>query len=261
MPAPWFNRCQPRRGVFRGRFAPGAPATLAAVLGVLVLVSLGLWQLERAAWKNALIARIHARIAAPTVSLPADLGGPGTAGDTDPAAYEYRHVSVTGRFLNDHELFLVARSRYGNDGLEIVTPLVRADGGGVVLVNRGWVPKERRAPGSRSAGRQDGTVTIEGIARMPPRRVWFLPDNRPDLNQWLFMDPPAMAAAAGIDPATSLSPVFVDAGPAYNPGGLPVGGQTVIDPPNDHLRYALTWFGLAAALIVIYIVCYWHRER
>ena len=46
-----------------------------------------------------------------------------------------------------------------------------------------------------------------------------------------------------------------------NPGGLPVGGQTVIDPPNDHLRYALTWFGLAAALIVIYIVCYWHRER
>ena len=195
MPAPWFNRCQPRRGVFRGRFAPGAPATLAAVLGVLVLVSLGLWQLERAAWKNALIARIHARIAAPTVSLPADLGGPGTAGGTDPAAYEYRHVSVTGRFLNDHELFLVARSRYGNDGLEIVTPLVRADGGGVVLVNRGWVPKERRAPGSRSAGRQDGTVTIEGIARMPPRRVWFLPDNRPDLNQWLFMDPPAMAAS------------------------------------------------------------------
>lgn len=263
MPTPWFDRCRPPCGFWRTPVqalirgwgaVPGTRAMLATVVGALVMIALGVWQLDRFTWTNALIARIHARIATPTVPLPARLG--------DPQALEYRHVTVTGTFLHDHELYLVARSRFGNDGLEVVTPLVRADGGGVVLVNRGWIPKERRPPGSRRAGLPEGTVTIEGVAELPPRHPWFragnlfLAENRPDLNQWLYIDPPAMAAAAAIAPGTPLAAVIIDAGPDYNPGGLPVGGQTVIDPPNDHLLYAVIWFGLAVIIIFVYVVAY-----
>ncbi len=257
MPTRWFNRHGRQYGLWRSHFAPNARAAAITLVGVLMLIALGVWQLDRFAWKNALIAHIHAGIAAPTAPLPATLGTP--TGDR-PETFEYRHVVVTGRFLNDQELYLVARSRFGNDGLEIVTPLMRTDGGGVVLVNRGWVPKERRPPGSRRAGLLEGTVTVAGIARLPPHPSWYLPENRPDLNQWLSIDIPAMAAAAGIDPTMPLAPVVIDAGPAYNPGGLPVGSQTVIDPPNDHFQYALIWFGLAGGLILVYLISYWHRE-
>jgi len=233
----------------RGHLEPRAWATVVVVTGVMILVALGAVQLKLGGDHDRLLARAHARMAVPAVPLPAAID--------DPAAFDGRRVTVTGRLLNDRELYLVARSRYGNLGLEVVTPLVRDDGGGIVLINRGWVPTERRSPGTRARGQPPGIVTIAGVARLPPGRDWFQPDNRPAENAWYFLDLPAMARAAGI---ARPAPLLVEAGSAYNPGGLPVGGQSSLDLANDHLRYALLWFGLAAALVVVYTVAYWRRD-
>src|SRR4029077_7133656 len=108
----------------------------------------------------------------------------------------------------------------------------------------------------RSAGEPAGIVHIAGLLRVPPEKkpTFFLPDNRPDLNLWFWLDLPAMAKAAGVPDA---APFYIDAAKTANPGGWPKGGVTRLELPNDHLQYAITWYALAVALIVIFVL--YHR--
>jgi surfeit locus 1 family protein len=231
------------------RFRPGLAATLATLIAVTIMVGLGTWQVERLAWKNALIDRIESGLRAAPAPLPARV--------ENPADWDFRRVSVTGRFLHDHELDLAARSMNGRIGYQIVTPLKRDDGT-LVLVNRGWVPLEKRDPASRPEGLPAGTVTVEGVARVPAERGWMQPDNDPATNMWFWYDIPAMAAQAGEGAGEAL-PVVIEAGDAPNPGGFPIGGQTNVNIANNHLQYAFTWYSLAITLIVIYFVFHWRR--
>ena len=139
----------------------------------------------------------------------------------------------------------------------MLTPLRQPDGG-IVFVNRGFIPAELKNPAKRALGQIAGTVHLVGLLRLPPagRPNWFLPDNRPDLNYWFWMDLPAMAAADALD---RVAPFYIDADAAPNPGGWPIGGVTPLALPNDHLQYALTWFSLAVALLVIYVLHYRRR--
>jgi surfeit locus 1 family protein len=139
----------------------------------------------------------------------------------------------------------------------VLTPF-ELTGGGIVLIDRGWVPVERKAPESRAEGQLAGTQTLEGVVRLAHGQAWMQPDNEPAHNMWFFVDLPAMVAASGVDLRTDL---YVDAGPAENPGKYPVGGQTRIELPNDHLQYAVTWGLLAAALAVIYVLYHLKLER
>jgi surfeit locus 1 family protein len=102
-----------------------------------------------------------------------------------------------------------------------------------------------------------GPVTVTGIVRIPrrPGLAFALPDNKPAENVWLWLDLPLIAESVGITP---LAPFVIDADTTPNPGGLPVGGQTRLEVPNDHLQYAITWYALAVALIVMFIV--YHRR-
>jgi len=231
------------------RFRPGLAATLATLIAVTIMVGLGTWQVERLAWKNALIDRIESGMRAAPAPLPARV--------EIPADWDFRRVSVTGQFLHDHELDLAARSMNGRIGYQIVTPLKRDDGT-LVLVNRGWVPLEKRDPASRPEGLPAGTVTVEGVARVPAERGWMQPDNDPAANMWFWYDIPAMAAQAGASTGNAL-PVVIEAGAAANPGGFPIGGQTNVNIANNHLQYAFTWYSLAITLIVIYFVFHWRR--
>ena len=233
------------------RFRPTLWPTLFTVPAIIVMIGLCVWQVQRLYWKEALIADREARVAAEPVALPA----PGT--NADAAAVEYRRVRIEGTFLHDKELFLGARSLNGNVGYRILTPFALA-GGGAVLVDRGWVPVARKGPESRAEGQVAGLQTVDGVARVPPGRAWMQPDNEPANNIWFYVDLPAMAAASGVALRTDL---YVDAGPAENPGGYPVGGQTRIELPNDHLQYAITWGLLAVALAVIYVLYHLKLER
>jgi len=231
------------------RFRPTLWFTVFAVSGIAALLALGTWQVQRLAWKNDLIARIEARLAAPAQPLPARID--------DPAAWEYRRASVTGRFLHDKEMLVAGRTWRGQAGWHVVTPLVRDDGAGTVLVNRGFVPHDRRDPALRTEGQVADSVTVEGLARPGGRQSWMQPGNRPGENTWFWYDIPAMAAHAGVGGA---QPVVLEAGQAANPGGLPIGGQTVVHIRNDHLTYALTWYSLAVALAAIWFFYHWRRR-
>ncbi len=126
--------------------------------------------------------------------------------------------------------------------------------GQVILVDRGFFPTELRYPAKREAGQLAGTVHVAGVLRLPPAggRRWFLPDNRPGLNHWFWVDLAAMAAA---DRLENMAPYYLDADKTPNPGGWPVGGAGLLpELPNNHLQYAITWFALAIAMIVMYIV-------
>lgn len=226
------------RRMFRPTFWP----TVFTIPAVLVMIGLSIWQVERLQWKEALIADRQARVAAEPIALPA----PGS----DPVAVEYRRMAVTGHFLHDHEMYLAARSMNGNVGYHIVTPMALVDGS-TVLVDRGWVPIEKKLPESRAQGQQAGDITLDGVVRLSQHQAFMQPDNEPDKNVWFFLDLPAMTAKAGLPARSDL---YVEAGAAAVPGGYPIGGQTHINLPNDHLQYAITWGLLALALIVIYVI-------
>lgn len=230
-------------------FRPRLWPTLITVPAFILLLALGTWQVQRLQWKTALIEKLQARSEMPAVSLPPVLD--------DPEAFEYRRVGVEGRFLHDGELHLVNRSLNGNPGVHILTPLERADGAGYVLVNRGWVPFDREDPAKRPEGQISGTVRVEGILRLAKGPGWITPDNAPPTNVWFYLDPPAMARAAGVP---SLPAFEIMSSDREVPGGFPVGHQWRVDLRNDHLQYAVTWYALAFALLVIYVLSQRRRE-
>ena len=231
------------------RFRPRLVPTLFTVPVVLVCVALGVWQLQRLEWKRALIAERAAAITAAPAPPPQTLA--------EARAMEFRPVVDDGVFLNDREIFVGTTDPRGRAGFHVLTPLREPDGR-ILFVNRGFVPSERKASSTRPAGQLTGTVHVSGLLRLPPEAKpnWFLPDNRPDLNYWFWIDLPAMAAAAHLAPG-DVAPFYIDAGATPNPGGWPQGGVTPLNLPNDHLQYAIIWFSFAIALAVIYVVYHW----
>jgi surfeit locus 1 family protein len=208
-----------------------------------VLLALGFWQVSRLAWKEALIAEIAARTAAPPLALAEIEARWQSAGDVD-----YLPVRLAGEFRHDRETRFYATSK-GRSGWQIMTPLQLADGS-IVVVDRGFVPAALAEPAGRAAGQVAGTVEFSGLARnpqfAPPNR--FVPANEPGNRLFFWKDFAAIAQASGIG-KERLVPFMVDAGPAPIPGGWPQGGATIVELPNNHLQYAITWFGLAAACL------------
>jgi surfeit locus 1 family protein len=231
------------------RFRPLFWPTVSAVPMLLLLLALSSWQIERLFWKEDLIAQRQAAVAAAPVPVPRSL--------EEARGMEFRHVIDEGTFLHDKEIFLGATSEAEEQGYQVLTPLLEPSGR-VVFVNRGFIPAELKDPAKRAAGQIGGTVHVQGLLRLPPdgRPNWFLPDNRPDLNYWFWVDIPAMSAADKLD---RVAPFYIDADATPNPGGWPKGGVTRLMLPNNHLQYAITWFSLAVALIVIYVL--YHRRQ
>jgi surfeit locus 1 family protein len=230
---------------FRPQFWP----TVFSLLALLLLLGLGAWQIQRLGWKERLTAERAAAIAAPALPAPRTLA--------EARRLEFHHVYIDGGFLNAKEIFLATSAAAGEIGYQVLTPLEEADGR-IVFINRGYIPATLKDPKKRAAAEIAGRAHIGGLLRLPPtgRPNWFLPDNRPDLDYWFWIDLGAMAAA---DRLEHVAPFYIDADAAPNPGGWPKGGVTRLELPNHHLQYAITWFSLAVVLIVIYFL--YHRRR
>jgi surfeit locus 1 family protein len=218
-----------------------------ALLAFVVLIGLGTWQLQRKAWKEGLIATLNAQLAAPPVALP-----PGAAWPSlDQQENEYRRVTLTVAFDNTKEAFVFAvpsafRPDVSSPGYWVFTPGRLADGS-IVMVNRGFAPESRKDPKSRLEGEILGPLQIVGAIRWPDARHWFTLTDEPAHNLWFSRDPQAIAAAKGLGP---VAPFYVEEESPAPPGGLPQPGKLVVELPDNHLQYALTWYGLAIVLAV-----------
>ncbi|MBE7184893.1 MAG: SURF1 family protein [Methylobacterium mesophilicum] len=238
---------------------PRAPrvwlALLAAAVVFAALIGLGTWQVERLQWKEALIASIAER----TSAAPRPLAEIETR-FRDTGDVEYWPVTVAGTFLNDKERHFFATWQ-GQSGYYVYAPLA-LDDGRAVLVNRGFVPFELKESTKRAQGLIAGRVTVTGLARNPlaGKPSFIVPDNDIAKNIFYWKDRDRMAESAGLPTGDRLVPFFIDAGPGVAPGGWPVGGVTIVDLPNNHLQYVVTWYGLAAALVGV-VIAWWLRVR
>ena len=239
-------------GVFRSVLLAG----IFSALGIVVLLGLGFWQLERRVWKEELIARIEARTNAPAVAIPSEGDWKNVSAERD----EYRRVTARGAFRHDREVQVYTvvseqKGRLAGPGYWVMTPL-ELNSGAAVIVNRGFVPLDRRLPDTRSAGQVAGQTTVTGLLRMPEQATLFSPENDPARNAWYRRDPGEIARALKLE---RVAPFTIDADATPNPGGLPEGGRTRINFRNDHLQYAVTWFGLALALAGVFAAFAWQR--
>jgi len=234
------------RGTFTIRLWP----TLIALVMMAVMIGLGYWQIQRLHWKENLIAEMQERMQEPSIDL--DLS---SIAAEDMPNMEYRPARATGLLQNTHELFLTSISKKGEGGYHVLTPM-QLDDGRMLLIDRGWVPYTGKDPATRDKSQFAKPVTISGILRLAHKSHWPQPDNKPEKGEWYRYDIEAMAQAAG---AAALLPYVLEADDTPNPDRWPIGGQTRIDLPNDHFGYALTWFGLAFVLLVIYGVFSWQK--
>jgi surfeit locus 1 family protein len=220
-----------------------------------VLIGLGLWQLQRLEWKEGLIAKIEARTKAPPIGLQDATAMAGRGEDPS-----YYRVRVSGRFDHAKERYLFAISKEGSAGWHVIAPLATEDGE-TVLIDRGFVPDNLRAPALRAKGEVEGVVAVTGIVRLPDRQDRFTPDNEPEANRWFWRDKDALARSMFPGESVRVAPFFLEAEKGEAPGGWPEGGQTRLDLPNNHLQYAITWFLLAAALLGVYGAYVWKAKE
>ncbi len=207
-----------------------------------ILIGLGSWQIQRLHWKEGLIATIDARIhREPTdiVSLP-------------PAEADYRPATARGIFQNDKSFYLLAISLTGEGGYHILTPLQLEDGR-YLLVDRGWISYAMR---DKDFSRPSGAVTVHGVARVPEHHR-IQSQNDAIHNNWYQIDLSVMAQQISIP---AFLPYILEADSNPNEGGYPIGGQTRIELPNNHLSYAVTWYGLALVLVIIYVVSSYRKD-
>lgn len=241
--------------------------TLCMLPALGVLIGLGVWQMQRKAWKDVVATSIRAHSEMePPPGLDQLTGKPGSI--------DYARVRVTGAFVHAQERYLYAPDPRQGPGYHVYTPLKLSDGS-QVYVNRGFVTEALKEPARRPQGQVAGQVAVTGLIRLPGEKGYFTPDNDPARNIWYWRDIPAMFGCADGRPGTSclsaaewqkrakqLAPFSIDAELIPpNTGGWPKGGTTILNIPNRHLEYAITWFGLAATLIGVYLVFAMGRLR
>lgn len=241
-----------RVNAIRGLMLPGV-LSLAALV---VLISLGTWQMQRLTWKENLIATVSER----TKEIPQLLPAQAESQSLDPAKEEYRPYVATGRFLHENEVQVYtalsdAKGSFSGAGYWVLTPLQRADGS-IVVVNRGFVPLDKKDPAARADGQIEGEVRVTGLFRAPEQANYFTPVNDPAKNAWYRRDPSDIARAFGLK---NVLPFMLDATGGYRAGQLPQPNETKITFTNNHLGYALTWYGLACTLVGVFGAFAWQR--
>jgi surfeit locus 1 family protein len=230
-------------GPWRRLAVPG----LGALIGIAVLVGLGSWQMQRKAWKEALIDTIARRIAVAPQALPSRDRWNQLVADHD----EFRRVTFSAGFFDGSALVYTAGSALRPDvsgpGYWVFAPARLADGSPIV-VNRGFLPLDQK---DRIGAEMTEPVLrdIVGVLRWPERPGWFTPADEPSHNLWFARDHLAIAAAKGWG---AVAPFYVDQEAPTPPDGLPRPGRDQPGLPNNHLSYAITWFGLAIVLAGVF---------
>ena len=231
------------------KFRPYPGLTIACALLFAILCGLGTWQLNRLQWKLALIATVSSHMAA--APLPLD-----RIEAMNPDEAQYRRVTLDGRFDHAREAYVFTTDA-GAPVYHVLTPFIIGDGR-VLMVDRGEVPKDRLDPATRAAGNITGLTHVTGVWRVPDAPGAFTPAPDPAHRIWYSRDLAGIAAANRLHLA---APVVIEADSAPNPGGWPAGGKTVVAFRNQHLSYAITWFGLGICLLGVWFAYHISKGR
>jgi surfeit locus 1 family protein len=227
-----------------------------ALVALAAFIGLGTWQLQRKAWKEALNASLEQRLSAPPVDLPPRERWP----QLDPAEDEFRHVKFSAAFVPGAEALVYTtgsalRGDVSGPGYWVLAP-ARLATGGLLVVNRGFVPEGRQDPASRAGGEITAIVEMVGALRWPEARGIFSPNDQPARNLWFVRDPVGIASTKGWG---DVAPFYVELESPQPPGGLPRAGPLKASLRNEHLQYAITWYGLAVVVVVMF--AFWLRAR
>jgi surfeit locus 1 family protein len=226
------------------------------LVALATFVGLGTWQLQRKAWKEALIQRLEQRLSAAAVDLPSSERW----SSLDPVNDEFRRVKFSAVFKPGAEALVytngsTVRADVSGPGYWVLAP-ARTAAGDVIVVNRGLVPQGRQDAATRSTGEIGGSVEIVGVMRWPEPRGLFTPADDPAHNLWFVRDPIAIADAKHWG---KVAPFFVELESSPSPSGLPRAGPLKPTLRNEHLQYAITWYGLAMVVCVMFVL--WLRGR
>ena len=224
--------------------------TIATIISLIILFSLGAWQIQRLQWKEDLIARIEARTAAEPIAVEEAYARWLTGEDM-----EYTPVYVQAAYQHEQEAHVFG-TWDGTVGWYIFTPAtpkISIADGRALYINRGFVPHAQKEAATRSDSLiMDDSSKIIGLLRTPQKAPAIAgsltPRNSVDKNEWHSRDPLAFAASANLD----VLPIWIDSSGAESSAEWPLGGTTRVEFNNRHLEYALTWFGLAATLIFVF---------
>jgi cytochrome oxidase assembly protein ShyY1 len=227
-----------------------------ALLAFVTFIGLGTWQIQRKAWKEGLIETLEQRLSA----APTDLPPHERWAKLDPTDDEFRHVKFSAALLSGSGALVYAggaalRSDVSGPGYWVFAP-ARLVSGGTVVVNRGFVPEGRQDEVMRLADQMTGTVDMVGVMRWPQPRGAFSPNDEPGHNLWFVRDPVAIAYAKGWG---DVAPFFIELESPQPASGLPRAGALNVNLRNEHLQYAITWYGLAAVVVVMFV--FWLRGR
>jgi len=221
--------------------------TILTIIGVCVLCALGFWQLERLAWKTALLDQIAAEraIDAETVSLT-------------PASFDHENILkrgfLAGRYLHDKAIMVAPRTLDGASGFHLITPFVTdaVHGGETVLVNRGWLPVSYERPDDYSLYEPAGVGIVIGSLRVVPKPNMFTPDNVPEKNVWYQISTSDIEVASGLDLLNGILLYVEEERFDDKFGAYPVAVARESRLSNNHAQYVLFWFSVAIAMIGVY---------
>ena len=231
-------------------------ATLMTLAGLVILIGLGVWQLDRKVWKENLITTLNTRLGRAPEDLPPRASWAQLREDKE----EFRRVVFPAEFLDGEEALVYTagsplRPDVKGPGYWVFAP-ARLAGGSIILVNRGFVPADRKDPGTRTEGAPHGVIDIVGVLRWPETRNSFTPADDPKNNVWFLRDSNSIAK---FKTWATAAPFYIDQEGPVPPGALPKPGKLEVRLPDNHLQYAITWFGLALALAGVFIV--WLARR
>jgi len=215
--------------------------TIIGLSGFCVLLTLGIWQVQRLQWKNAIIAEAEQRLLVAPEDIPETV---------DAARDDYKRVTVSGRFNHDSERYVLTSMPPNGPGFLVISAFETV-GGRRILVDRGFVPQSLRDPSTRTDTREDGMVQIDGVLRWPSDRSNFTPDPDPSIREWYSRE------VAPLAEAMDTEPVMIVQGPTDRPG-WPRGGKAQVNIRNQHLPYAIQWFAIAGVWALMSIL--WFRK-
>ena len=224
-------------------FRPMLWPSIVSAIVFLILLSFGTWQIKRLFWKEALIERYLLQSQSNPINNQDQLKN----SNVD----EFKAIEILGSFLHKKEIYITGKTFEGNAGFHVITPFKLIDNT-IILVNRGWVSEGYRDPNKRKFSLTKNNLTLKGIIRYPQKKGYFVPENDGKQGFWFTIKPIEIYNFLKLDSTSLIKEYYIDALRLGEKLTLPIGVTGKPKLRNQHLSYAITWYGLALSLLFVY---------